>query len=513
MSSQLLPQQAGLRLAEILPQCRFIGADHVDVASCSGQWDECQPGDVYVAICDCESDGHEFAGQAVANGAVAVVTERLLAISVPQCIVSDTRLAYASICQALAGTPSQRIISIGVGGSDGKTVTSHLIQSVLEAGDATPGVASSIDVRYGRGEVPIPSVTPRPPVIADQLAQMVLKDCTHAVLEIPGRSLARHDFAGVNLDVAVVTNIRASNLELHGSNGNYRRTQSRLLRSLKPTGLAVLNLDDSGSQEMVDAATCPTLTISMMQDADVTAKLLDRQKSEQTFLLTAGEESVPVCTKMIGDHHIYNCLAATAVGLSQGLCLATIARGLQTGSALPGRMERVECGQDFGVWVDSAQSPNQLARGLAAVREVVKGNVWCVSSVGEDRTPQQRRRMGEVLERSSDHAVITRSTGESIADYEPLHQIVDGFETPGDARMIPNRFRAIEWVLEQARPGDAVVIAGCGERPFAIVGEHNWTIGDRDVCQAWLYDNASLIGEQDEDEAEPEIYRIDDYRC
>ena len=185
---------------------------------------------------------------------------------------------------------------------------------------------------------------------------------------------------------------------------------------------------------------------------------------------------MPVRTSIIGDEHLYNCLCAATVGVALGIDIETIARGLESGSILPGRLERVECGQDFGVWIDSAKTPIQLATALRTLKQVVKGKVWCVCSTLEEQSIIHRSQIGEVLDRAADQVVLTRDVVDSFTDYEPMHQMLDGFEDPKTARLVPNRFRAIEWVLCQAKPEDAVLIAGCGEKPFALIGEENWTI-------------------------------------
>ena len=214
---------------------------------------------------------------------------------------------------------------------------------------------------------------------------------------------------------------------------------------------------------------------------------------------------------MIGDQHVYNCLAAAAVGLTLGINLQTIAKGIETVGHIPGRMQRVECGQNFGVWIDSATSATQLANALRTLRQIAKGKIWCVCSVDEDQSKLQRRMMGEVAERASGAAVITRTSADPMVDYEPIHQMLDGFEKPENAQVIPNRFKAIEWVLSHAQPGDAVLISGCGERPFALVGENKWTIADCDVAQAWLYDHSSMLEEKEQSQNKA-IFDIENYR-
>jgi len=508
VNTQTADYVEGIPVHEILPHAKLIGAQTVGVSSCCGKWDECQPGDLYVAILDVESDGHDYCPQAIERGAKAVITERLVATSAPQILVPDSRQAYAKICHALAGSPSERIATIGISGSVGKTVATHLVHSILQAAGHSPGRLSSLGSLTGKESQNIPQQEFNPPQLAQQLSDMVINECSHAVIEVSARNLAKRKFEGVALDVAVLTNMRDDDIDFHSSRDNFKRSQLRILESLKPNGLAVLNLDDPISHFSVESLTRPVLTFGMHQDANVRGQLLDRLSGEQSFLLIIGSESVPVRTATIGDEHIYNCLCAATVGLALGINIQTIARGLEEGSKLPGRMERVECGQDFGVWIDTAKTPVQLATALRTLKQVSKGKVWCVCSIAEGQTREHRRRMGEILERTADKVVVSRDSVDSMIDYEPMHQMFDGFEEMNKVRLIPNRFRAVEWVLEQAGSDDAVLIAGCGEKPFALLGEENWTINDRDVCEAWLFDNASIDGRLTSNE----IYRIDDYR-
>ena len=241
MTTQLSSAMAGIPVEKILPSAKLIGATNVSISSCCGHWQDVQPGDVYVAVVGSEIDGHEFAYEAVERGAVAIVTERLLAIDKPQILVSDSRKAYGEICHSLAGAPSQRLTSIGVSGTDGKTVTAHLIQSILRADQRSTGLISSIEVSADRKEHSLPNKHINPPAIAEQLSSMVLSDCDHAVVEIPSVALANRSLSGVNLDVAVLTNIRRDPDNSHGNSKNYSRAFMRLLDHLNEDGLAIIN--------------------------------------------------------------------------------------------------------------------------------------------------------------------------------------------------------------------------------------------------------------------------------
>ena len=499
-------QPNGIRLNNILPYARNVGSSDLIVRSCCGQWDECEPSDLYVAVLGNEFDGHDYAPEAIRRGASAVVGERLLAVECPQFIVEDSRQAYGLICHALAGSPSDMMTTVGVSGTDGKTVTSHLIHSILQQAGHQVGLATSIESRLGCLTLP-PSPNVNPPVMADQLMQMAMNDCTHAIVESSSISLAQRACSGLTLDAAVLTNIRRSSLGMHGSEENYMRAKTRLLDCLKPTGFAVVNADDPATHQLLDRIETPVLSIGIHQTAELTAKMLDRNLNGQTFVIRAGSESIAVRTKIIGKQHIYNCLSAAAVTMTLGIDLSTIAQGLES-VVIPGRLERVDCGQSFGVWVDSAKSPTQVATAIAAVGAGTKGRVWCICSTDHSQTTDDRRKLGNILEKTTDKAVITSAEVCQQIDYEPTHQVLDGFDRPEMAKIIPNRLRAIEYALSNAQPDDAVIVAGCGEKPIAVVGDRNWNVSDRDVCQAWLYDNASIDCHQ----TDPDIHRFDDFQ-
>ena len=500
----------GIDLKKILPQSNFIGGKPFQVQSCCGSWNEVQQDDLYVAIVDAENDGHDFAERAINRGASAVLTERLLAIDRPQCIVDDSRIAYGKICQALAGVPSRRAATIGVSGTDGKTVTSHLIHSVLRQAGVSAGLASSIQTGWNDYVDTNSPEQLNSPSLAALLANMVMNDCTHAIVEAPNDSLAQHAFSGIELDIAVLTNIRRDHLTYHTTPQNYHRVKTRMLEYLKPNGFAVLNADDPTTNKLLDEVDVPALTIGIHQAAEIKAKMIDRYRGEQTFVIQAGNQTIPIRTKMIGKHHIYNCLTATAVALGMGIDLQTIARGLENVEQVPGRMERIECGQPFGLWIDSAHTPSQLATALQTVRGVVDGKIWCVVSTADDQSVSHRKQMGQVAERAADVSVLTRSECVQAIDYEPFHQLIDGFEDSKRPQIIPNRFKAIQWALSQCGENDAVLVSGRGEAPFALLGDQAWPVADRDVCEAWLYDNNGL---EDKDDFEgPDSYNIDDYR-
>jgi UDP-N-acetylmuramoyl-L-alanyl-D-glutamate--2,6-diaminopimelate ligase len=232
-----------LSLREVLPEAKLSG--DVRISGCSSDSRQCQSGDVFVAVRGTAIDGHEFAAEAVAKGAIAVVAERPLDnLDVPVCLVPDSREALALVSQAVAGWPSQRLRVIGVTGTNGKTTTTHLVASVLEAAGYRAGLMGTLAYFDGLETSPAELTTPDAPTIADWLRRMVDSGCTHAVLEVSSHAIGQQRIAGIELAAACLTNLRRDHLDYHGSLAEYHRTKSRIFQSLGPAGVAVINADD-----------------------------------------------------------------------------------------------------------------------------------------------------------------------------------------------------------------------------------------------------------------------------
>jgi UDP-N-acetylmuramoyl-L-alanyl-D-glutamate--2,6-diaminopimelate ligase len=191
---------------------------------------------------------------------------------------------------------------------------------------------------------------------------------------------------------------------------------------------------------------------------------------------------------MIGTHHIYNCLTAAAVGLTYGLDLATVVRGLEAVDYVPGRLQRIECGQPFSVFVDFAHTPDALAATLQALRKVTSGRLICVFGAGGDRDRQKRPLMGRAAEKLADCAVVTSDNPRYEDPQEIVAEILDGFQQPADAQVIIDRTEAIYWALAQAQPGDCLLIAGKGHEDYQVVGDERIPLDDRQIAQQWLYE-------------------------
>lgn len=478
----------GISLRAVLPEAEFQGADDIRIESCSCDSRRCRPGDLFVALAGTAHDGHAFAADAAQQGAAAVLAQRPLQdCPLPLCLVSDSGEAFGRVCQALAGRPSEQVKVTGITGTNGKTTTSFLTASVLSAARRRVGIMGTLGSFDGVDTNRTQHTTPPPPVLANWLACCQSNGCSHAVMEVSSHSLCQSRVAGIEFDIACVTNIRHDHLDYHGGWKEYRDAKARLLDHLSPDGMVIVNADDPGSAELLDRVNGPAMTVGIECEAEITATLLEQAISEQTFLLSSGRETAPVRTPLIGTHNVYNCLIAAAVGITYGLDLTTIARGLEEISYVPGRLERIECGQPFGVFVDYAHTADALTVVLAALKSVTQGRVFCVFGAGGDRDRTKRPLMGQAVEQAADVAIVTSDNPRSEDPAAIIHDVLAGFDNASRARTIVDRAEAIAWALGQAQAGDCVLIAGKGHEDYQIIGRDRLKFDDREFARGWLY--------------------------
>jgi UDP-N-acetylmuramoyl-L-alanyl-D-glutamate--2,6-diaminopimelate ligase len=474
-------------LRDVLPKARFLSGDDIQALSCSADWRACRDGDLFVAVTTADDDGHEHVREAIERGARAVVAERLLPVDVPQVLVKDSRVALGRVCQALAGNPSRELRTIGITGSAGKTVTAMLVASIFEAAGEAAGVMSSIGHSDSLAQQAASDNTPTTAEFASWLARMQSAGCASAVLELSSTALAERRSSGIELDAAILTNIQNVSLREHNRAAAYQQIKRRIFRMLKAGGTAIVNVDDHRCRALLASIDGPCLTFGLHAEADISANVIERHISEQTFLLSAGDDCAPVRTRIIGDQHVSNCLAAAAVGLVSGFDLATVVRGIEAVGRVPGRMERLECGQPFGVFVDAADSPQRLTLAIKTVQQVTRGHVYVVCGASPETDAAHRALLGRVLERGAHVPVITSDEpGKSRLD-ALAHDVLDGFERPGKAQVIPNREKAIQFALSQAGEGDCVLVAGRGDRVTQLRGSNRGEYDDCETACQWLY--------------------------
>jgi UDP-N-acetylmuramoyl-L-alanyl-D-glutamate--2,6-diaminopimelate ligase len=464
------------------------GTQSVVAKSCTSDWRDVRPGDVFVALSERfghEEDGHAYAQQAVERGAIAIICEEPLPVfDIPTYIVADTRDAYGKLCQALAGMPHLGIPVIAVTGTHGKSTVIALLDSIFAVVGKHCGTISGIGCYDGMSHSAGIEV-PTAPELASRLERMVAAGCTHALIEVSSEALAQAAFAGMAFDAVCITNVSDAHLDLHNSVVSYRNLKRRILDSLDPAGVAVFNADDPVSIKWLMHVDGPVLTFGAKDQAEVSACVIEQHSNEQVFMISAGSQSVAVRTTMVGQHHVSNCLAAASLALSYGIDLQAIAAGLEAVEKLPGRMERVDCGQGFPVYVDAADTAESLRASLRTARQLSSGRVVCVLGDPGQATYSEQVAVAHVVGRLADVAIVAREFPE-----EELS--ADDSERRACVEVVADRAEAIACAVALAKPGDVVVIAGSRWEPqraygsFAIEQEE----GDAALTRHLLYARA-----------------------
>lgn len=476
-----------------------------------------QAGQLYVAIQGGKVDGHNYIPQAVEKGAVAVLGSRDdVECPVPYIQVDETRLAMAHLAAAFYGFPAQHLTVIGVTGTDGKTTTASLVYHILIQAGYRTGIISTINATIGQTVVDtgFHVTTPESPEIQRYLARMVAAGLTHVVLEATSHGLAQDRVAACDFDVAAVTNITHEHLDYHGSYEAYWQAKARLFTGLAGTRskshgnprAAVLNLDDISYGYLAPLIPGRKITYSIQSSgADVYADAIEHSPAGLTFVARGPGFSIPVQSSMVGLFNASNCLAAIGASVvALELPPETAQKGIAAFPGVPGRMERIDMGQEFSAIVDFAHTPNALKVALETVRRVAQqekhpGRVIAVFGSAGLRDAMKRRMMAEVSAVYADLTILTAEDPRTEALDAILEEMASGMEARHAVEgqtfwRIPDRGDAIRFAVQQAHPGDVVIACGKGHEQSMAFGDHEYPWDDRIAMRAALAERLNVDG-------------------
>jgi len=417
------------KLLTDLPHKEVHSPVDVEITGLAQDSRQVKPGDLFVAVKGLTADGHDFIPHAIQRGAVAVVVERETPEfpPVPLVLVPDSRQALARLAAVFHDYPARKLRVIGVTGTDGKTTTVELIRSILAAAGHKTGMISTVEALIGdeHYDTGLHVTTPDALEVQEYLAQMVAAGTEYAVLEATSHGLAQHRVTACDFDMAVVTNITHEHLDYHKTYEEYREAKTRLFRDLassfrKPgtSKISILNADDSSFEYLRQVPADRCLTYGLEQPADVTARDIVYTPTVTTFTALTPDGEFPVRTVLPGYFNVYNILAAIVVGVSQTVTFEAMQEGIQAMQGVPGRMERIDSGQDFTAIVDFAHTPNALERALETAHGLISGRVIVVFGCAGLRDVAKRPMMGEIAGRLADRVVITAEDPrtESLSD-------------------------------------------------------------------------------------------------
>jgi UDP-N-acetylmuramoyl-L-alanyl-D-glutamate--2,6-diaminopimelate ligase len=479
------------------------------------------PGDLFVAMGGGTADGHRYIPSAIEKGAVAIIGEQEYPMgqiaNPPYIRVANARQSLAYLAAAFYGFPARKLTMIGVTGTDGKTTTSNLLHQILLAAGIKAGMISTVNAVIGDEvlDTGFHVTTPDAPDVQRYLVKMADAGLTHVVLETTSHGWAQFRVDACEFDVAVVTNITHEHLDYHGSYENYRAAKARLFESLaltktKPQGnprLGILNRDDQSYEYLAKITPTSFKSYGLHPGADVQAVDIRYDPSGIRFTAKADDWRVPVTSKLVGGYNVSNCLAAlSAAVIGLGIAPEAAAQGIFNLEGVPGRMERIDLGQNFSAIVDFAHTPNALKVAIEAAREMLpaakqKKRIIAIFGSAGLRDKEKRRMMAEVSAELADLTVLTAEDPRTESLDAILAEMANGAISKGGVEgqtfwRVPDRGEAIRFALKLAQPGDMVLACGKGHEQSMCFDTTEYLWDDRTAMRAALSELLGMAGPQ-----------------
>ena len=488
-----------MRLKEVLRDLEsktVTGPDDVDITQVAYDSRKVKPGALFFSVAGLRTDGLAYVKDAVASGAAAVVVDRDVAVEgAVRALVPDVRKALALAACAFCGHPSRSLKTVGITGTNGKTTVSYLVRSVCAEAGFRAGVVGTIGYDLGDVRLKGAHTTPEAPDFQELLAGMLKRGMTHAAVEVSSHALAQRRSYGTEFDVVVFTNLTRDHLDYHHTFEEYRDAKLRLFTKAErgaalKSPVCVLNADEESFPAFRDASAASgdrVCTYSLAGTADVAASDVELQPGGSSLSIVWKGRALRVRLAIPGVFNVMNALAGFGAGVSLGMDAAKVVAGLEALKGVRGRIERVDRGQDFSVFIDYAHTPDALGNVLRTVRQITKRELICVFGCGGDRDRGKRSQMGAVAGGLADRTIITSDNPRSEEPLSIIAQIEEGVkQTGGRYSVVPDRREAIKSALACAGPGDSVVIAGKGHEDYQIIGSEVRHFDDREVAEEFL---------------------------
>lgn len=439
-------------------------------------------GDAFFCISGFKHDGHAFVGDALARGAAAVVSQRPVDTGgAPRAVVPNTRRALALAAARHFGEPSGALDIVGVTGTNGKTTTAYLLDSILRADGRTTGLIGTVETRVAGERLASARTTPESADLQALFARMAEAGVRGVSMEVSSHALDLHRVDGTRFAVAAFTNLTQDHLDYHHTLEEYWSVKRRLFTEMDVRA-RVINIDDPAGAELADTLS-GVWTVGRSPRAIIRATDEIAAALSTTFTLVTPEGERQVVLPLAGAYNVENALVAAGSALALGIALDTVVAGLESAPQVPGRLERIDVGQPFAVFVDYAHTPDSLAKAIAAVRAVTPGRVIVVFGCGGDRDPEKRPLMGVAAGNGADEIVITSDNPRSEDPVGIILQAEDGVRrTTASYTVEVDRRKAIRSAVRLAASGDAVLIAGKGHEDYQIFSDRTVHFDDREVA-------------------------------
>ena len=463
-------------LIEAIPDLQVKGSLDVEVTGISSSSKAIIPGDLFVARRGKSHDGTAFIKEALAAGAVGIVSEFFSSFDVPQIIHSDLSYLEKELARRLYDSPDQKLFLVGVTGTNGKTTTSYLVKHLL----GNCGLIGTVQWLTGKRTAASTMTTPDFLTAQKLLHEMTESGCDSAVLEVSSHGLDQGRLRSVEFDVAVFTNLTQDHLDYHLTMENYAEAKGKFFSSLEKGKTAVINVDSPWAPFFLQKCQAQVFTYGIDKSADLRIRAFQLEAKGTAAELEFKGKSFSLQSPLIGRFNLYNLMAALAVGIARGKEMEELLAAVKTFYGVPGRLERVSNARQLNIFVDYAHTPDALQNVLETVNELKTGRVITVFGCGGDRDRAKRPQMGRVVEQFSDLAIVTSDNPRSEEPQTIIEEILAGLHTPVLVEI--DRRQAIVKAIALMTPNDILLIAGKGHENYQIFKDRTIHFDDREVA-------------------------------
>ncbi|MFC1594002.1 UDP-N-acetylmuramoyl-L-alanyl-D-glutamate--2,6-diaminopimelate ligase [Candidatus Omnitrophota bacterium] len=443
---------------------------------------------IFVAVKGNQLDGNRYIPQAIKRGARVIVRESkkgkrafALSNSILFCDVPDPRKTIAHLAAQLNGFPSRKLKTVGITGTNGKTTVSYLIEAILQYAGFKTGLIGTINYRFGSKRRQSTNTTPGPEQVQAMLAAMVKKKTKYCLMEVSSHALDQQRVSDIDFHAGIFTNLTRDHLDYHKTMDGYFSAKVKLFKSLNKKSWAVINHDDSFAQRLIRRTSARVVTFGLSK-ATVKADNIVVGRTGTSFDLITSNKRMQMQTRLIGHHNVYNILAAVSFCLIEGVDSDIIRDTVRRFKGAPGRLEAINCGQPFMVFVDYAHTDDALKNVLQSLRALPRKRIIVVFGCGGDRDTTKRPKMGSVATRLADFAIITNDNPRSEKPETIIKDIKKGI-TKTNYRVIYDREAAIKRALSMAQNDDIVLVAGKGHENYQVLKSQSIPFDDRKVAR------------------------------
>ena len=477
-------------IVEAIGGSAAFDASNVEVLRLVADSRDVRSGDLFFAITGETVDGHRFVMDALDAGAVAAVVEKELDPEARIIVVPDTRIALAEAAKQFFGRPDERIIVVGITGTNGKTTTTYMVEAISKAAGYPFGVIGTLGKSLYEKKIPSIFTTPGPVELFEMISTMVDAGMSGVAMEVSSHGIAQKRCHGINYAVVAFTNLTQDHLDYHGDMDSYFDTKSQIFSEIDAASPSVICIDDPNGKKLVERSNSSrVLTFAIDNVADLTARSIDCRTDSSYFVMETPVGEIEIELGVPGYFNIYNALCASGIAVALGWPLDAVVDGLANFRGVPGRMQIVHGDQPFSIYVDYSHTPDALRHAIEACRQIAEKRVITVFGAGGDRDRGKRPLMGKVAGNLSDIVVLTSDNPRTEDPAAIIDRIEEGVPPNSEKYRLDDRREAIYFALSKAEEGDVVLIAGKGHEDYQIVGSEKKHFDDLEVASEWLSEN------------------------